>query len=150
MIYETFVGSIPTRGTIINHCDRGGMVYATDLKSVGYKALRVRVPPVTQFLKKENSLKEKKSKMKEVYVAITEYYWGVGETPTAAKKQARLVGGLSHRESKGKFLVKKMPPGSIDVYVDHMGGIVWKWDEGADKDCNPTIVETPIKKGKEK
>jgi len=78
--------------------------------------------------------------MRPIYIAMCPHYWGKGETPDEAKRKAREAGARV-RVNERKWLVKLMPPGTTEAWVDGMGAICWK----GNPDEMPSIVETPRK-----
>jgi len=63
--------------------------------------------------------------MSERFVAMVLNYWGKGGSPEEAKKAARKAGARQSLRSKD-WLVKLLPEGAHDVYVDGLGYIHWQ------------------------
>jgi len=72
------------------------------------------------------------------YIAVFGNYWGRGRTREEAVKKARKAGGRG-----STYYVKRMPPGTVDPYVDDFGSINWKWTEDHpedQRDAGPVLV----------
>jgi len=72
------------------------------------------------------------------YVAVFAHTWGRGRTREEAVKKARKAGARG-----SEYYVKRMPPGTVEPYVDDFGGIIWKWTEDLpedQRDARPVLV----------
>ncbi len=77
-------------------------------------------------------------------IAMVPGYWGKGATLDEAKDNARKAGARGRLN--GQWLVKQLPEGAVDVYVDEMGNINWFWLKGADQEARPVVLESPTMK----
>ena len=62
------------------------------------------------------------------FVCLYRHYYGIGESPEVAQKNARKAGGRGT-----VWAIKQLPEGSSNVSVDDYGSIHWK---GPDGPCN--------------
>lgn len=83
--------------------------------------------------------------MEKIFIAMTQNYWGKGATVEAAKKACKKAGS-SERITSKKWLVKLMPEGVTEAWVDYMGCMLWRFAQGADDTKVPITIETPSKK----
>ena len=71
------------------------------------------------------------------YVAISDGYWGCGHTAEEAKKEM-FKAGATRIQSR---IVKKLPKGAMDPWVDDFGRICWDWEDGKPRPGRCGIVE---------
>lgn len=71
------------------------------------------------------------------YIAMSKCYWGRGNTPEEARKQL-FKQGATRREAR---IVKKLPEGVTNPWVDDMGYICWDWEDGGVRTGKCEIVE---------
>lgn len=77
-------------------------------------------------------------KEKEVwYVAMSRCYWGRGHTAEEAKENL-FKEGATKIEPR---IIKKLPDGATDPWVDEMGCICWEWEDGGSRTGSCEIVE---------
>ena len=72
------------------------------------------------------------------YIAVFAHTWGRGRTREEAVKKARKMGARG-----SEYYVKRMPPGSVEPYVNDFGDINWKWAEDHpedQRDARPVLV----------
>jgi len=71
------------------------------------------------------------------YIAVSRCYWGRGHTIEEAKEQL-FKQGATRREPR---IVKKLPDGAVDPWVDDTGCIRWDWTDGGSRIGQCEIVE---------
>jgi hypothetical protein len=64
------------------------------------------------------------------FVAVTVNYWGRGETAEEAEKNLKAAGGAANARKYG-IVIKLLPEGATDAYVDDFGAIHWSGVPGA-------------------
>lgn len=75
-------------------------------------------------------------KRRPKFLAMDAHHYGFGNTVDEAKKRMKEFGG-----SLRSYVVFALPEGSYDPYVDQMGRVGWKWDDGYD---GPLTVELDV------
>lgn len=69
------------------------------------------------------------------YIALGLYSWGKGTSQKEARKLQ-----LKNGPSDKLMVIKRLPEGAIDAYVDEMGTIKWTWAVGADRSARCEVV----------
>jgi len=72
------------------------------------------------------------------YIAVFAHTWGRGRTREEAVKTARKEGARG-----SEYYVKRMPPGTVDPFVNDFGSINWKWADDVpenQRDEQPVLV----------
>lgn len=64
------------------------------------------------------------------FICMYPNHWGIGETATEARKNARKLGGRGN-----VWIVKEFPVPVEDVEVNGFGDVKWRWPDGSAPDA---------------
>jgi hypothetical protein len=76
-----------------------------------------------------------------VFVAVAYSYWGSGPTAEKAKKALVAAGYRARARNASGYIIKELPAGAYDAFVDEVGTIWWSGPNGACK----VVVDTTKK-----